>query len=98
MLISRFMLNLRQVDEKSKGLDTNGCQTIPISTLRFNPNAFLGNIGESLQFGDDDFQDGEDESVLTQGSLTNEEMSSDVLSSLHEVNAQYDNAIMEESV
>jgi hypothetical protein len=99
ILISRFMLNLRQVDEKSKGLGTNGYETIPKSALRFNANALIGNMGESLQFGDDNFQDEEDESVLTQGSSAESEMSSDVLSiRQEEVNDQYNNAIVEDGV
>jgi hypothetical protein len=81
------MLNLRQVDEKSKGLGTNGCETIPKSALRFNASALIGNMGESLQFGDDDLQDGEDESVPTH-----------VSSAELEMNDQSNDAIVEESV
>jgi hypothetical protein len=71
------MLNLRQVDEKSKGLGTNGYETVQKSAIRFNPDALIGNMGESLQFSDDDnnFQDGGDESVAAWGSFADLEHS-----------------------
>jgi hypothetical protein len=42
------MLNLRQVNETSDHLHTT---TRNSSTIRFNANILVGNIGESLQFG-----------------------------------------------
>jgi hypothetical protein len=59
------MLNLRQVDEKSKGLGTNGCETVQKSAIRFNPDALIGN----------NFQDGGDESVAAWGSFADLEHS-----------------------
>jgi hypothetical protein len=54
------MLNLRQVDQNTKNLHSN---TADRSTIRFNMSAALGNIGESLEFGTQKFDDNlEDES------------------------------------
>jgi hypothetical protein len=62
MLISRFMLNLRQANETSDGATTHNR-----STIRFDVNNLVGNMGESLQFGtrsyDDDTEDSVDENI-----------------------------------
>jgi hypothetical protein len=52
ILISRFILNLRQIDEDSGSLhhNFNGDSTAQKSTIRFNVNAIVGNMGESLDF------------------------------------------------
>jgi hypothetical protein len=63
VLISRFMLNLRQADGASDTTTQNR------STIRFNMNNLVGNMGESLEFGtnnyDDDTEDNVDESTAT---------------------------------
>jgi hypothetical protein len=63
MIISRFMLNLCQANETSDATTQNR------STIRFNVNNFVGNMGESLEFGtnnyDDDTEDNVDENTAT---------------------------------
>ncbi len=46
------MLNLRQVGKTPEGLPSD--TTIPRSTLIFNSNVLVGNMGESLAFGEED--------------------------------------------
>ncbi|KAI0804582.1 hypothetical protein BC629DRAFT_1189999 [Irpex lacteus] len=62
ILLSRFMLSLRQANANTTESRTgSGTQR---STIRFNSDVLIGNMGESLEFGaDSDLQDGgQDES------------------------------------
>lgn len=52
VLISRFLLNLRQVGHSSG--DLSNVRTSHIATLRFRiPETIVGNLGESLHVEDD---------------------------------------------
>lgn len=52
VLISRFLLNLRQVDQSRGGL--SNMNTSRVGSVYFNiPEGVFGNLGESLQVGDD---------------------------------------------
>lgn len=59
IIISRFILNLRQANQPFE--DTS--DTAGWSTSRFNSHIFVGNLGESLVFGDTD--DSDDSDVVT---------------------------------
>lgn len=79
------MLNLRQVDENSESSRASGYGTTHMLTIRFNANAIVGNMGESLQFGtqshdDDSLQDEADEKWNTAAPLSNLSVSSDARS------------------
>ena len=70
------MLNLRQVDLDSESSQADGYSTAQRSTLRF-----IGNMGESLQFGarseDDELQDKAHQSQNTAVPLSDLSTSSD---------------------
>lgn len=57
--MSRFMLNLRQASERS-GQSLH--DSTHFSTIRFNPNLIMGNMGESLRFGNEEEDDAWDTS------------------------------------
>jgi hypothetical protein len=57
------MLNLRQADGTSHTI--TGDDTINRSTIRFNADILVGNIGESLQFDTQNHDDNMDENVAT---------------------------------
>lgn len=52
------MLNLRQVGKTPEGLPSD--TAIPRSTLIFNSNVLVGNMGESLAFGEEEGHDHSD--------------------------------------
>jgi hypothetical protein len=58
MLISRFLLNLRQADGNSH--TTTRDDAINRSTIRFNADILVGNMGESLQFDAQNYDDNMD--------------------------------------
>lgn len=57
-LVCRFMLNLKDAAYRPEM-----CSTLHISTIRFNTNVLIGNLGESL-----DFATGHDECVMEEHS------------------------------
>jgi hypothetical protein len=48
------MLNLRQANSPSESSRSNGRDTTQRSTIRFNASIIVGNMGESLDFGQND--------------------------------------------
>jgi hypothetical protein len=63
MLISRFMLNLRQADGI---LHTTRQDTVNRSTIRFNADILVGNMGESLQFGTQNYDEEDTEESVNE--------------------------------
>jgi hypothetical protein len=49
------MLNLRTFDESSES-HVDGCETTRRITLRFDTSVIVGNMGESLQFGEQNYE------------------------------------------
>jgi hypothetical protein len=79
------MLNLRQINTESGSLSPNGISTVQRSTILFNPNILVGNMGESLEFGtrnedgDLENEEGEDTAIP----LSSVRVSSDAYSARH---------------
>ncbi|PSR73050.1 hypothetical protein PHLCEN_2v11072 [Hermanssonia centrifuga] len=59
ILISRFLLNLRQIDNR----DDEETEVTHVSTLGFCASVSVGNMGESLDHGPAEYDDASSEDV-----------------------------------
>jgi hypothetical protein len=89
------MLNLRQINVDSERSHSDGGDTARRSTIRFNATIMVGNMGESLQFGvqsyDNGWEGAEGEDVAIP--LSDLEMSSEARS-VHQIYAHKEVSVL----
>lgn len=72
ILISRFLLNLRQVDRSPNNSTLETRSAARSASVRFNiPESVIGNLGESLREYDDDVVDEADDAGFSEGAPQN---------------------------